>query len=97
MARARDLLGRFLQPPPPRERGPPPELPARIGPVELSPFGAKWMAVRCPSDLDPLMRKVGGLWEAGSRRWLIERRRLGPLAGSCGGPPIRCSGVRGWT
>jgi hypothetical protein len=20
------------------------------------------------------MRKVGGLWEAGSRRWLIERR-----------------------
>jgi hypothetical protein len=55
------------------------DLPARIGPVELSPFGAKWVAVRCPSDLDPLMRKVNGLWEAGSRRWLVERRRLNPL------------------
>jgi hypothetical protein len=54
-------------------------LPARIGPVEFSPFGAKWAAVRCPSDLDPLMRKAGGLWEAGSRRWLIERRRINPL------------------
>ena len=25
------------------------------------------------------MRKAGGLWEAGSRRWLIERRRINPL------------------
>ena len=27
-----------------------------------------WKAVRCPSDLDPWMRKDGGLWEPGSRR-----------------------------
>ena len=54
------------------------DLPARIGPAEFSTLGAM-IAVRCPSDLDPLMRKAGGLWEPGSRRWLIERRRMGPL------------------
>jgi hypothetical protein len=37
------------------------------------------VAVRCPQDFDPLMRRAGGQWEPGSRRWLIERRRLGPL------------------
>ena len=37
------------------------------------------VAVRCPSDLDPLMLKAGGVWEPGSRRWLIERRRIRPL------------------
>jgi hypothetical protein len=47
--------------------------------VEFSEFGAMWVAVRCPSDLDPLLRKAGGLWEVGSRRWLIHRRRTGPL------------------
>ncbi len=51
----------------------------RIGPVEFSPFGAKWVAVRCPEEFDELMRLTGGLWEAGSRRWLISRRRLNPL------------------
>jgi len=56
-----------------------PALPAHIGPAEFSEFGAKWVAVRCPSDLDPLMRKAGGLREVGSRRWLIDRRRTGPL------------------
>jgi hypothetical protein len=25
------------------------------------------------------MRNAGGQWEAGSRRWLIERRRVGPV------------------
>jgi hypothetical protein len=25
------------------------------------------------------MRNAGGQWEAGSRRWLIERRRIGPV------------------
>jgi hypothetical protein len=55
-----------------------PDLPARIGPVELEMLRAM-VAVRCPSDLDPWMRKAGGLWEPGSRRWLIERRRINPL------------------
>ena len=57
------------------------ELPAQIGPCpcQLSSFGESWIAVRCPQDFDDLMLKAGGLWEPGSRRWLIERRRLGPL------------------
>jgi hypothetical protein len=54
------------------------DLPARIGPAEFSTLGAM-VAVRCPSDLDPWMRKAGGMWEPGSRRWLIERKRTGPL------------------
>ena len=35
---------------------PPPDLPARIGPVELSMLGGM-VAVRCPADLAPLMRR----------------------------------------
>jgi len=54
------------------------DLPSRIGPAEFSILGAM-AAVRCPQDLDPLMRKAGGMWEPGSRRWLIERRRINPL------------------
>ena len=56
----------------------PDDLPPRIGPVELTALGGM-IAVRCPSDLDPLMRKAGGMWEPGGRRWLIGRRRMGPL------------------
>jgi hypothetical protein len=82
MAPARDDFGRFLQQPTPRERavrGLPADVPSRIGPVELEQFGAKWVAVRCPSDFNELMRLNGGLREAGSRRWLILRRRVKPL------------------
>jgi hypothetical protein len=59
----------------------PPPLPARVGPVEFEWFGTarREIAVRCPSDLAPLVQRVGGVWEPGSRRWLVERRRLGPL------------------
>jgi hypothetical protein len=83
MAQACDL-GRFLQQPTPLERavrGLPAgaEVPERIGPVELEPFGAKWVAIRCPSDFDGLMRSTGGLREAGSRRWLISRWRINSL------------------
>jgi hypothetical protein len=55
-----------------------PALPAHIGPVELSDF-ASWVAVRCPSDLAPVVQRAGGVWEPGSQQWLVERRRLGPL------------------
>ena len=47
----------------------PPPLPARIGPVEFAEFG-RMVAVRCPQDF---------AWEPGSRRWLVERRRIGPV------------------
>jgi hypothetical protein len=37
------------------------------------------VAVRCSADLVPLMRRAGGVWEPGTRRWLIERQRIGPV------------------
>jgi hypothetical protein len=56
-----------------------PPLPAQIGPCQLSAFGETWVVVRCPQDYDPLTRQAGGVWEPGGRRWLVERRRIGPL------------------
>ena len=56
----------------------PDPLPARIGPVEFEHLG-KLVAVRAPRELDPIFRAAGGIWEPGSRRWLIERRRIGPV------------------
>ena len=82
MVQGRDLA-RFLQSPSARERAArnlaaEADLPAHIGPAEFQALGSL-VAVRCPHDLDPLMRKAGGMWEPGSRRWLIERRRMNPL------------------
>ncbi len=37
------------------------------------------IAVRCRHDYDGVMQRAGGLWEPGSRRWLIERRRINPV------------------
>ena len=54
------------------------DVPAHIGPVEFSEFST-WLAVRCPTDLEPIVQRAGGIWEPGSRRWLVERRRVGPL------------------
>ena len=60
-------------------RGEPiPAMPMHIGPCQFSERGAM-VGVRCPSDFDPLMRQAGGQREPGSRQWLVERRRLGPL------------------
>lgn len=57
---------------------PPPPLPLRIGPCEFGELGAM-VAIRCPSEFAPLLRKAGGLWEPGSRRWLVERQRINTL------------------
>lgn len=54
------------------------DIPAHIGPCEFGRLG-NWITVRCPRYLDPLMRQAGGQWEPGSRRWLIEQRRIVPL------------------
>jgi hypothetical protein len=75
MSDQRQHVGRHLQPPTVQ----PADLPVRIGPVEFSLFGATWVAVSCPAELAPLMRRAGAVWEPGSRRWLVHRRRLGPL------------------
>jgi hypothetical protein len=54
------------------------DLPAHVGPCEFGQLG-RLIAVRCPHELDAVMRRAGGQWEPGSRRWLIERRRIGPV------------------
>jgi hypothetical protein len=51
----------------------------QIGPCALEAWGAKWVTVRCPNALAPLVRGAGGLWDPGRRLWLVERRRAGPL------------------
>jgi hypothetical protein len=52
----------------PRALAPSPALPN--GPVELAEFG-RMMAVRCPRELAHIMQHAGGVWEPGSRRWLV--------------------------
>jgi hypothetical protein len=59
-------------------RSPPPPLPARIGPAEFGEFG-RMVAVRCQKELAHILQRAGGVWEPGSRRWLVDRRRVGPL------------------
>ena len=51
----------------------------QIGPCVLEAWGARWITVRCPVELAPLVRRAGGLWDPGRRLWLVERRRAGPL------------------
>jgi hypothetical protein len=53
-------------------------VPSRIGSVEFGEL-AGMVAVRCPKDFNPILKRAGGVWEPGSRRWLIERRRVGPV------------------
>ena len=53
-------------------------LPSQIGPVQLGELGG-WVTVRCPREYVPLMVAADGLWDPGARRWLIERRRIGPV------------------
>ena len=54
------------------------DIPRQTCPCQFSELGAM-VAVRCPHDYDSVMLKAGGLWEPGSRRWLIERRRIVPV------------------
>ena len=56
----------------------PPPLPARVGPAEFSEFG-RMVAVHCPAEFAHIVQRAGGVWEPGSRRWLVERRRIGPM------------------
>jgi hypothetical protein len=70
-------------------------VPKQIGPCQFGELGAM-IAVRCPHDYDNVMRNAGGLWEPGTRRWLIERRRIGPVIRQlqrCTDPLFRHAGV----
>jgi len=64
----------------------PDNLPAWIGPAEFAPFGAKWVAVRCPAEYAPLVRRAGAMWDPASKRWLVHRRCVGPVL-----PPLRAA------
>src|SRR3984957_13919078 len=50
------------------------DLPHQIGPCQLVELGAL-VAIRCPSDLDGILRRAGATWEPGSRRWLLSPAR----------------------
>jgi hypothetical protein len=70
-------------------------VPKQIGPVQFGELGAM-IAIRCPHDFDHVMLKAGGMWEPGSRRWLIERRRIGPVIRRlerCTDPLFRAAGL----
>ena len=49
-------------------------LPHQIGPCQLVELGAL-VAIRCPSDLDGILRRAGATREPGSRRWLLSPAR----------------------
>jgi hypothetical protein len=71
------------------------ELPKQIGPVQFGQLGRQ-VIVRCPREFDSIMRSAGGEWDAGSRRWLVERRRIGPVIRAlerCTDPLFRRAGV----
>ncbi|HME20636.1 MAG TPA: hypothetical protein VKI44_04620 [Acetobacteraceae bacterium] len=57
----------------------PTPLPHYVGPAEFSELGRLMIAIRAPHALDAVFRRAGGTWEPGSRRWLVERRRIGPV------------------
>jgi hypothetical protein len=54
------------------------DVPDTIGPVVFG-VGVGWVTIRCPRQYDELMRRAGGTWEPGTRQWLVERRRIGPV------------------
>lgn len=56
----------------------PPPLPQQVGPAAFSALG-RLVAIRAPREFDSVFRRAGGIWEPGSRRWLLERRRIGPV------------------
>ena len=33
----------------------------------------------CPVNLAHILRRAGAIWEPGSKRWLVQRRRIGPV------------------
>ena len=55
-----------------------PDLPSRVGPCEFGELG-KLVTVRCPKELAHILQRAGAVWEPGSRRWRVQRRRIGPV------------------
>ena len=53
------------------------DIPDHVGPCEFGTLGNQ-IAIRCPAELAHILRRAGAIWEPGSRRWLVQRRRVGP-------------------
>jgi hypothetical protein len=53
-----------------------PALPDRPG--RVTEFG-RLVAIRCPQEHAHIVRRAGGVWDPGTRRWLVQRYRVGPL------------------
>ena len=52
------------------------------------------MAVRCP-EFAHILRRAGGMWASGTRRWLVTRYRVGPVICALERETNRCSGRLG--
>jgi hypothetical protein len=39
----------------------------------------EWWRCAAPKELNHILKRAGGVWEPGSRRWLVDRRRIGPV------------------
>jgi hypothetical protein len=53
-------------------------VPNQIRPCQFGELGAK-IAVRRPVELAHILRRVGAICEPGRERWLVQRRRIGPV------------------
>ena len=52
-----------------------PDLPTHVGRCR-SALGRQ-VAVQCPKELAYILQRAGAVWEPGSRRWLVQHRRIG--------------------
>ena len=73
-------------------------LPPHVGPCEFGTLG-QLIAVQCPVELAHILRRAGAVWEPRSRRWLVQRRRIGPVIRALEQATDPCSGelVSIWT
>lgn len=53
-------------------------IPDHVGPCEFGTLGNQ-VAVRCPVEPPHILRRAGAIWEPGSKWWLVQRRRIGPV------------------
>jgi hypothetical protein len=51
----------------------------------------KLVAVRCPAELAHILHRAGAVWEPGSGRWLVQRRRIRPVIRRWSAPLTHCS------
>jgi hypothetical protein len=54
-------------------------LPCPLASARLSSASCRMVAARCPKELAHILQRAGGVWEPGSRRWLVDRRRIVPV------------------